>query len=320
MDIPRIFVSSTYYDLKHLRSIFKVFGDQLGYDIILFEEGDILYPGTISIKEAVFNEINSSDIIVSIIGPRYGSINEESDFSFSEEEIRHSVNVGRQLIFFVEQSVLAEYQTYKKNVERAEKINWSHVDSVKVFRFIEYIYSVPKNSPIFEFQSPQDLLSKLKMQLAGLFKNLLFQRSQVIQNKQLSNLVEAIERLEKIFEIIKEREPSLDDEDENFLSNIMYSNHPAFRKIQNILKVPIRIFFENFQELKSIFDYSGFKAMDSKEIPPLKDRDNYYFWISHKGNPKTIVMISKKIFDDDGNLKFLPIKDWREEMVLEKPL
>lgn len=36
---PRIFVSSTHYDLKHLRSSLENFIESLGFDAILSEKG-----------------------------------------------------------------------------------------------------------------------------------------------------------------------------------------------------------------------------------------------------------------------------------------
>ncbi len=38
---PRVFVSSTYYDLKHIRNSVETFIENLGYDAVLFESGDI---------------------------------------------------------------------------------------------------------------------------------------------------------------------------------------------------------------------------------------------------------------------------------------
>ncbi|MBW2570128.1 MAG: DUF4062 domain-containing protein [Deltaproteobacteria bacterium] len=40
---PRIFVSSTYYDLKHIRAPLEIFIESLGYESILSEKGDIAY-------------------------------------------------------------------------------------------------------------------------------------------------------------------------------------------------------------------------------------------------------------------------------------
>src|SRR5438093_238752 len=38
---PRIFISSTYYDLKHIRDSLAVFVDRLGFEPILSEKGNI---------------------------------------------------------------------------------------------------------------------------------------------------------------------------------------------------------------------------------------------------------------------------------------
>ena len=40
---PRVFVSSTYYDLKHIRASLDLFIEQLGYESVLSEKGDIAY-------------------------------------------------------------------------------------------------------------------------------------------------------------------------------------------------------------------------------------------------------------------------------------
>ena len=35
---PRVFISSTYYDLKHLRSAFETFLEQFGFEFFLRKE------------------------------------------------------------------------------------------------------------------------------------------------------------------------------------------------------------------------------------------------------------------------------------------
>jgi hypothetical protein len=40
---PRVFISSTYYDLKHLRSSIENFIDQLGYEAVLSEKDNIAF-------------------------------------------------------------------------------------------------------------------------------------------------------------------------------------------------------------------------------------------------------------------------------------
>ena len=40
---PRVSVSSTYYDLKHIRASLSSFIESLGYESVLSEKGDIAY-------------------------------------------------------------------------------------------------------------------------------------------------------------------------------------------------------------------------------------------------------------------------------------
>jgi hypothetical protein len=70
---PRVFVSSTYYDLKHIRSSLDNFIESLGYDSVLSEKGDIAYSPDIPLDESCYREASGADIFVLIIGGRYGS-------------------------------------------------------------------------------------------------------------------------------------------------------------------------------------------------------------------------------------------------------
>lgn len=70
---PRVFVSSTYYDLKHLRSSFDLFIESLGFESILSEKGDIAFSPDIPLDESCYREAGNADIFVLIIGGRYGS-------------------------------------------------------------------------------------------------------------------------------------------------------------------------------------------------------------------------------------------------------
>ena len=70
---PRIFVSSTYYDLKHIRNSLEAFIDNLGYEAVLFESGDIPFHHDVPIDESCYVEIQTCHMLVLIIGGRYGS-------------------------------------------------------------------------------------------------------------------------------------------------------------------------------------------------------------------------------------------------------
>lgn len=75
---PRVFVSSTYYDLRHIRASLEIFIDSLGFDSILSEKGDIAYTPNIPLDESCYREAQNSDIYVLIIGGRYGTETSET--------------------------------------------------------------------------------------------------------------------------------------------------------------------------------------------------------------------------------------------------
>jgi hypothetical protein len=70
MTKPSIFISSTFYDLKHIRSSLESFIDRLGYESIMSEKGNIAYIHDISLDESCYREAKKCDIFVLIIGGR----------------------------------------------------------------------------------------------------------------------------------------------------------------------------------------------------------------------------------------------------------
>src|SRR5438552_10179566 len=70
---PRIFISSTFYDLKQIRSSLEAFIMGLGFDPVLSEKGSIAYSPDAPLDESCYREAKGCDIFVLIIGGRYGS-------------------------------------------------------------------------------------------------------------------------------------------------------------------------------------------------------------------------------------------------------
>ena len=70
MSTPRVFVSSSYYDLKHMRSSMEKFIESMGFQAILSEKGSIAYSPDRPLDESCYKEAGSSDIFVLIMGGR----------------------------------------------------------------------------------------------------------------------------------------------------------------------------------------------------------------------------------------------------------
>lgn len=70
---PRVFVSSTFYDLKQVRADLERFIKELGYESILNERGNIAYGSIERLEEYCYKEVALCDIVIAIIGGRLGS-------------------------------------------------------------------------------------------------------------------------------------------------------------------------------------------------------------------------------------------------------
>ena len=89
---PRVFISSTFYDLKQIRADLDNFIRSLGYDVVRNEEGAIPYEKDFRLEEYCYKEINSIDILVAIIGGRFGSVSSADErYSISNTEIKTAI-------------------------------------------------------------------------------------------------------------------------------------------------------------------------------------------------------------------------------------
>jgi len=217
MAVPRVFVSSTFYDLRHVRSILASFVTSLGFETILSERGQIPYLPEQPLDESCYKEARSADIFLLIIGGRYGSERSESSTSSQDNGIpspeRSSVtktefdeaySLGIPMYIAVEKAVLGEYHTFSKN--RNVKVNYAHVDDQRVFNFIEHVLSKRVNNPIFPFDHPSEIEGWLRMQWAGLFRDSLITRRETARIRSVEEgireLTEVNATLQRYLEVI----------------------------------------------------------------------------------------------------------------------
>lgn len=199
---PRIFVSSTYYDLKHVRNNIENFIFEIGYEPILFESGDIPFKSDLSLDESCYKEIENSHMQVLIIGGKYGSadsktpdrsaISKDKMYQFynsiTKIEYRTALEKGIPVFVFVEKQVLAEYDTYKNNKDN-KSIIYAHVDSINIFKLLDEIYGQRTGNFIKGFEKTDEIINWLKDQWAGLFADFLKNNRTKIEIKTLSTRI-----------------------------------------------------------------------------------------------------------------------------------
>lgn len=199
---PRVFISSTFYDLKHIRSSIENFIDTLGYEAVLSEKGSIAYNPDIPLDESCYREVHSCDIFVLLIGGRYGSAasNEDKsnvvDFytryeSITKLEYENAVKKDIPVYILIEKPVYSEYDTFKRNREN-DNIVYAHVDSVNIFNFIDSIINQPRNNPIHQFEKHIEIENWLKQQWAGLFQELIRKRKSQSDISELSREIKEL--------------------------------------------------------------------------------------------------------------------------------
>ncbi|MFA0055377.1 DUF4062 domain-containing protein [Vibrio echinoideorum] len=306
---PRIFVSSTYYDLKQVRSDLERFIDEQGYDAVLNEKGHISYGSQEKLEEYCYKEIDQCDILVSIIGGRYGSQSHNSEYSVSNKELKKALKTGKQVYIFVDAAVATEYRTYEVNKD-IEGIKYAAVEDVKVYEFLEDVYDLPKNNTIHNFNSAQDITSFLKEQWAGLFQRLLSDESKKKEVNLINKLSSTSETLNQLVEYLIDEKKN----GESAVSNILRNNHPIFNDIREKAKVPFRVFFESGDELALLLIGLGFSVVDKKDINHDKD----YFTVYFPDNNTKILRVSREPFTDKehgSQLKTLTPQEWNPEFV-----
>ena len=196
---PRIFISSTFFDLKQVRSSLEAFILGLGFDPVLSEKGNITYSPDVPLDESCYREAQSCDVFVLVVGGRYGSQAsgdrepESKGFydkyeSITRKEYESALERDIPIYILIEKSVYSEYETFKRNREN-QTIKYAYVDSVNVFAFIDYVLNRPRNNPVYHFELSSEIETWLREQWAGLFRELIRTRADRIQISSLSDQV-----------------------------------------------------------------------------------------------------------------------------------
>lgn len=202
---PRVFVSSTFYDLKYVREDLASFIRNHDFEPIMFEDGDIGYDTNKALDESCYEAMHTADMAVLIIGGQYGSnaSSQESEIvdsfiSITQREFETAVKDNIPVFAFVDTKVLSEYNIYKSNMEKFERnpkyIEFHATKDVRIFKFIHSIFC-PNMIPVNEFTKISDIKDFLSKQWSDMFKKYL---KQCKEDKEIETIKTSIAKLESI--------------------------------------------------------------------------------------------------------------------------
>lgn len=214
---PRIFISSTFYDLKYIREDLANFVNSYNYEPILFEDGDIGYTPGRSLDKSCYETMKNSDMVILVIGGEYGSAadGEKADgfdeyISITRNEFRTAVSSGIPIFAMIDRKVMAEFKVYEANFDAIEKkrqiVNFAVTKNINVFRFVSEIRGIIK-IPIQEFDRAEDIKQFIGKQWADMFKSYLNELKSPPDNNLEKRLKTLEDRVFTVFnEILKRNE------------------------------------------------------------------------------------------------------------------
>jgi len=105
--VPTIFLSSTFYDLRHVRAELGQFVEvQLGYRLLASEHGTFPIEPTLDTIENCRRRVNQdADVLVLLIGGRYGSLAPGVNRSVTNLEYLAARAKGIPIFAFVDRGI-----------------------------------------------------------------------------------------------------------------------------------------------------------------------------------------------------------------------
>ena len=298
---PRVFISSTFYDLRQIRVELDKFIESLGYEPVRNEEGDIPYGKEDALQSYCYKEIENVDILVSIIGSRYGSVattEKSQEYSISQMELKTALAENKQVFVFIDKNVATEYETYSLNKGNSD-IKYKYVDNSNIYKFIEEIKSLPNNNNIKEFETADDITSYLKEQFAGLFKQFIIDSKRVKEAYVIKDIEKTAKTLRELVDYLKVENHDKDEA----ISQIVKINHPLISKVRDVLSIKYNIYIEGRNDLEALLHSRGFE---------------YDFfsgtWEKKQGSITINIHVSDRLFDSDGNLVYMKSGEWDDEL------
>lgn len=170
-----MFVSSTCYDLKQVRTDLKEFIESMGLQAILSEYDSFpVNPDITAVENCLRVVDENADIFTLIVGGKYGSQTEQGKSVTNMEYLRARAK-GVPIYAFVQGAILNILPVWKANPDGNFQ---SVVDSPKLFEFVASLREI-EGIWVFQFERAQEIIETLRKQLPYLFMDALQLRTRV---------------------------------------------------------------------------------------------------------------------------------------------
>lgn len=307
MSVPRVFISSTYYDLKQVRFNIGDFIKNLGYEPVMHERAGVAYTQNEPLEQDCYHELVSCDIVVCVIGNHFGSRSVDNELSITMNEIQTAIKNRKKVYIFIAKDVYIENRTYEHNKEN-ENFKSAYTDNLKIHKFISELKN--NNRVLIEsFETTDEIISTLKLQFAGLFQNLLVREASKSESAVVADLSEtALAVKDSVHELHEEQEAFF----KKFESTVFGRNY-TLRELEGFLGLKkASIFARNVEALDELMLAFGYKSVPVDN----KQEDKRKYTKGRNYLEDTYVVVCKKaLFNSDGSFK-----DIRQNSIIKENL
>jgi len=199
MATPKVFISSTCFDLGEIREQLTRFVRSYGFDPILSEHGDVFYKPEFHTHESCIHEVSNCHLFILIIGGRFGGeyVSDKSK-SITNAEYSAARQTNMPVFTYIKNNLLSNHNLYQKNKKYAFAANIEYPSiekqehAVDIFKFIDEVRRNPTNNAIEGFDNFQGIENHLRKQWAGMFFDLLRSREIAAQMDVTNQLISGI--------------------------------------------------------------------------------------------------------------------------------
>lgn len=340
----RVFVSSTCYDLSMIRTQLRGFIQSLGYEPIMSDYDEVLYDPRIHTHTSCVDEVGNCDILVLIIGARFGgkaslealgkidfeklrkenknvdNLKKEANLSVTQLEVLKAIENEIPVYTFIDKKVWHDHELYEKNKNNniVEQIFFPSIEKQEtaryIFEFINFVRTRTRGNNIFSFEKEQEVEEVLKKQWSAYFQRLLYEQRYVKEEKKkmevLSNQFEDLKTaILSSIENVDQREVARGIVRYRRLFDFLYS-------IRNLEQKYLKTTQDGWEQL--------LEKVGIKEIIDPIERG-----IRYPGRARLLLVCSndtfyemrygREVFDNLGNEweAYIKLKDKSREIILE---
>lgn len=295
----RVFVSSTYYDLLHVRNDLFDFIKSMGYDPVMHDKGGVPYTQDTTMEQACYDELSMCDIVICVIGNRYGTDSSVGNFSITLEELQQAIKAKKKVYTYILKDVYTENKIYEKNIA---KFNFepAYVDDIRIHEFISEFKKTVKKSPIHPFESVNEIIINLKAQFSGLFQHLLAKESAATETKTYYDLKEISEEIKDQVNLLQEQNVSFF---KKFDSTIFALNR-ALKVICEFLGMKKCLFFAADKEaLCEFLALLGFEIEHNSDGTATFLPDEETVFVRIKNGQRETICLKNELFESNEEIK-----------------